>query len=225
MDSDTLCSPDFLLCSNEAFDAPLFNKEAFPNGSPVVVHTNEKSPSAGFAFPKCISSSRPQQWLLFPRLGSHVYAFVPHYSASASNDPHLAFKFPDQPGSHALMTRLRLQLNTLCSSYSDKTADLPPSRLGWLLCDTMLFYYIYTGRQGFCFLPWLTQGYTPFLQTYIVLIWWMQHEGNNSIYLFILLMKDFFLFFFFLNQGTIIFRFHAVQGFTSHNTRKESWPG
>lgn len=30
-------------------------------------------------------------------------------------DPHLAFKFPDQPGSHALMTRLLLQLN----SYSN----------------------------------------------------------------------------------------------------------
>lgn len=30
-------------------------------------------------------------------------------------DPHLAFKFPDQPGSHALMTPLLLQLN----SYSN----------------------------------------------------------------------------------------------------------
>lgn len=97
----TLGSPDFLPCSNEAFDAPRFNKEPFPNGSPVAVHTNEKSLSAWFAFPKCTSSSRPQRWFLFPRLGSHVYAFVPHYSASASTDPHLAFKFPDQPGSHA----------------------------------------------------------------------------------------------------------------------------
>lgn len=119
MDSDTLGSPDFLLCSNEAFDASRFNKEAFPNGSPVAVHTNEKGPSAWFAFPKCTSSSRPQQWFLFPGLGSHVYAFVPHYSATASTDPHLAFKFPDQPGSHGLMTRLLLQLNSLCSSYSD----------------------------------------------------------------------------------------------------------
>lgn len=112
-------SSDFLLCSNEAFDAPRFNKEAFPNGSPVAVHTNESSPSAWFAFPKCTFSCRPQQRFLFLRPGSHVYAFVPHYSASASTDPHLAFKFPDQPGSHALVTRLLLQLNSLCSSYSD----------------------------------------------------------------------------------------------------------
>lgn len=151
MDSDTLGSLDFLLCSNEAFDAAPFNKEAFPNGSPVAVHTNERGPSAWFAFPKCTFSSRPQQWFLFPRLCSHVYAFVPHYSASASTDPHLAFKFPDQPGSHALMTRLLLQLNSLCSSYSDYTAYSPPSRLGGLLFDTLLFY-LYTGFPGFCLL-------------------------------------------------------------------------
>ena len=169
MDSDTLGSPDFLLCSNEAFDAPRFNKEAFPNGSPVAVHTNEQGPSAWFAFPKCTSSSRPQQWFLFPGLGSHVYAFVPHYSATASTDPHLAFKFPDQPGSHALMTRLLLQLNSLCSSYSDWTADLLPSRLGRLLCDTMLFYYTQTVLQGFCLLTGLTQGHVHIMNTYRVL--------------------------------------------------------
>lgn len=117
---------------------PRFNKETFPNGSPVAVQTNEKTPSAWIAFPKCNSSSRPQQWSVFLRLCSHVYAFVPHYSASASTDPHLAFKFPDQPGSHALMTWLLLQLNSLCSSYSGKTGDLTPSRLDGLLCDTML---------------------------------------------------------------------------------------
>lgn len=117
MDTDSLGSPDFLLCSNEAFDVPRFNKEAFPNGSPVAVHTNEKGLSAWFAFPKCTSSSSPQQWFLFLRLGSHVYAFVPHYSASAATDPHLAFKFPDQLGSHALMTPLLLHLNSSCSSF------------------------------------------------------------------------------------------------------------
>lgn len=93
-----------------------------------------------FAFPKCTSSSGPQRWLLSSRLGPHVYAFVPHYSASASADPHLAFKFPDQHGSHALMTQLLLQLNSLCSSYSDKTADLLPSRFSRSLCDKTLFY-------------------------------------------------------------------------------------
>lgn len=104
VDSDTFGRADFLLCSNEAFDAPQFNKEAFPYGSPVAVHTNEKNPSAWFAFPKCTSTSRPQQRFPSSRLSSHVYAFVPHYSATASTDPHLAFKFPDQPGSRALMT-------------------------------------------------------------------------------------------------------------------------
>lgn len=85
-----------------------------------------------------------------PRLCSHVYAFVPHYSASASTDPHLAFKFPDQQGSHALMTLL-LQLNSLCSFYSDSTTDSLPSRLGRWLFDTMLVYFWHTksGIQGY----------------------------------------------------------------------------
>lgn len=46
---------------------PRFNKEAFPNGSPVAVHTNGKSPSSWFAFPKCTSCSRPRRWFLFRR--------------------------------------------------------------------------------------------------------------------------------------------------------------
>lgn len=139
-------SRDLLLCSNDAFDAPRFNKEASPHGSTVAAHANERGPSAWFAFPKCTSSHTPRQCFFFLTLGqsegSHVYAFVPHYSASASTDPHLAFKFPDQPGSHAPMTLLLLQLNSLCSSYSDQTRDSleQPSRIGQLLCDTMLFY-------------------------------------------------------------------------------------
>lgn len=102
LESDILSSVDFLLCSNEAIDAPLCNKETFPSGSPVAVHTNEESPSAWFAFAECASSSRPRRRLLSLRLSSHVYAFVPHYTGAASADPHLAFKFPDQPASHAL---------------------------------------------------------------------------------------------------------------------------
>lgn len=105
-------------------------KKHSPIGSPLAVHTNEKCPSAWLAFPACTSSSSPQQWFLFPRLDSHVNAFVSHYSASASTDPHLAFKFPDQQGSHALMTRRLLQLNTLCSFYSDSATDLLPFRFG-----------------------------------------------------------------------------------------------
>lgn len=97
-----------------------------------------------------------------PRLCSHVYVFVPHYSASASTDPHLAFKFPDQQRSHALMTRLLLQLNSLCSFYSDSTTDSLPSRLGRLLFDTMLVYSRHTesGIQGYPHrvLTWCTRS-------------------------------------------------------------------
>lgn len=64
----------------------------------------------GFAFPECTSSSRQRQRLLSLRRGSHVYAFVPHYSGPASADPHLAFKFPDQPASHAPTALAPLQL-------------------------------------------------------------------------------------------------------------------
>lgn len=88
----------FLSRSNEAFDAPRFNKEPFPNGSPVTVRTNEKSPSSRFTFPKCTTKAAGRAGgSSSPRPDSHVYAFVPHYSASASTDPHLAFKSPTPP--------------------------------------------------------------------------------------------------------------------------------
>lgn len=108
-----------------------------------------------FAFPKCTSPSRPQQWFLSPRLSPHVYAFVPHYSASASTDPHLAFKFPDQHASHALMTRLLLQLNSLCSSYSDQTCCLLGSQIV-MWQNTVLLWY-----NG------LIQGYAQLQSTYL----------------------------------------------------------
>lgn len=98
LESEILSSPDFLLCSIEAIDAPLCNKETFPSGSPVAVHTNEKSPSAWFCIPRVHFLQQATQRLLSLRCGSHVYAFVPHYSGPASADPHLAFKFP-QPTS------------------------------------------------------------------------------------------------------------------------------
>lgn len=110
LESDILSSPDFLLCSNEAIDAPLCNKETFPSGSPVAVHTNEKSPSAWFCIPRVHFLQQATQRLLSLRCDSHVYAFVPHYSGPASADPHLAFKFPHQPASHAPMALAPLEL-------------------------------------------------------------------------------------------------------------------
>lgn len=105
-----MSSPDFLLCSIEAIDAPLCNKETFPSGSPVAVHTNEKSPSAWFCIPRVHFLQQATQRLLSLRRGSHVYAFVPHYSGPASADPHLAFKFSDQPASHAPAALVPFQL-------------------------------------------------------------------------------------------------------------------
>lgn len=105
-----MSSPDFLLCSNEAIDAPRCNKETFPSGSPVAGHTNEKSPSAWFCIPRVHFLQQAMQQLLSLRRSSHVYAFVPHYSGPASADPHLAFKFPNQPASHAPMALALLQL-------------------------------------------------------------------------------------------------------------------
>lgn len=53
--------------------------------------------------------------------------------------PHLAFKFPDQLGSRALVTRRSLRLNSLRGSYSDDATHSLPSRLGRLLWDTLQF--------------------------------------------------------------------------------------
>lgn len=138
LESDILSSPDFLLCSNEATDAPLCNKETFPSGSPMAVHTNKKSPSAWFCIPRVHFLQQATWRLLSLRCGSHVYAFVPHYSGPASADPHLVFKFPDQPASHAPTALALLQLYFSYGSYSGKTARLMQTGLGSLLCDTVL---------------------------------------------------------------------------------------
>lgn len=147
-----------------------------------------------FAFPKCTSPSRPQQWFLSPRLSPHVYAFVPHYSASASTDPHLAFKFPDQHASHALMTRLLLQLNSLCSSYSDQTCCL----LGSADC--------YVTKHSFTLIQW------PHPRLCTTPEYLSDKESNSCLVWFDFFMKDFFLLLF-LNHGTLILRFPLVQGF------------
>lgn len=110
-------STDDPLCSNEAFDAPRFNEKAFPDGSPVAVHTNETGPSASFAFPKCTSS----------RSGSFFF-FVPHYSASASTDPHLACKYPDQMAIH-------------CPDHT--AAAALPELVMWLLLKHLLRALLY----------------------------------------------------------------------------------
>lgn len=94
---------------------------------------------------------------LSPTLGSHVYAFVPHYSGAASADPHLAFKFPDRPASHAPTERRSSRV--LRSSCSGKAARVMQAGSGGLLGDAALLLCTQeTGLSGFCLVTSITQS-------------------------------------------------------------------
>lgn len=137
LESDILSGPDFLLCSNEAIDAPRCNKETFPSGSPVAVHTNERSPSARSAFPGCTSCSRPRgdsspsdAALMCMHLCHIIQALLQLTPTWHLNSPADQLVMP---------RRHRRRSNCIFrGSYSGEAARLMQTGSGGLLCDTVL---------------------------------------------------------------------------------------
>lgn len=190
-------STDFLLCSNEAFDAPQFSKEAFPNGSPAVaVHTNEKDPSAA-----CL----PSQSALLQ--AGHSSGSFPRDSALMCM--HLC---------HIIQLVLQLTPTWHLNSLTN-TLVMP-----WWhdYCSNWILYAALTQtRLQTCCLLGSADCYVT--KHRFTLIQWphprlcttpeyLSDKDRATVVWFDLIFLDFFLLLF-LNHGTLILRFPLVQGF------------